>query len=397
MIQGSGTISNYGSYINNCQADQWPYKIPVNYLSNVQLYIKIGDTRPDTVQYELLHTCGTQAGAIENITPANYVVAQDSNGLWYGVFKNFSGASPECFVIAITLTSGSTDAIYFSDEYCIDVRCKDLIFLQGCYGNLDDRLAYDCEGIYFGTGSGNAMGDTSLKYKHELYLRDVEVSLAAIKNSFKQGRTRNFRTEKENIFQFYAEFVPEWYLTEIEAVFYRGEVFVGSTKYLVNETQFEKIEDCKRAWKPAATFKESCYLSFTCEADPCNLPPTDCCDPVVVCATVEEVPFEVFPSDSGFSGFAGGSRIVVVQAVVDGTVDVTGTTNPVTGVTGGSLAITCIDFAFMRVFVERGSVQIQGIDPGDGSNYYVKVFSSDTIYFSNSLVPGEIIYIETIP
>lgn len=399
MIPGTGTISNYGSYINNCQAKQMPYRVPVNSLSDVQLYINIGTTKPDAVLYQLIHTCGPLADTVETITPANYVVGQDTNSNWYGVFRNFSGASPVCFVIAITLTFGVVDAIYFSEEYCIEPACSSLTLIKGCYGNLDNKLSYDCSGVYFGTHAGTEvpLGDTLTVYKHELLIRSVEVSLSAIKNSFKQGRTRNFRTEKEKIYQFFAEFVPEWYLSEIDAVFYRGEVYIGSTRYLLNETNYEKIEDCKRMWKPSATFKESCYQSFSCEADPCAPPVVVCCDPVVTSVDVEEVPFESgFGEDSGTGLGVGGSSIVVVQAVVDGAVNVTGTFDAVTGIVNGSLVVTCDAFAGKRVFVERGSIQIPGIDPGDGSQYYTKVFADNFIMFSSPLNSGEFIYIETI-
>lgn len=287
MIKGTGTISNYSSYTNNCQRNQMPYKIPVPSLQDVQLYINIGAVKPDAVQYQLIHTCG--GGSIETLSTSSYVVGQDTTGNWYGVFKNFTGSTPVCFVIAITLTFGATDVIYFSDEYCVENGCNPLTLIKGCYGNLDNKLSYDCEGVYFGTtDSPDAMGDLSIVYKHELYLRGVEVTLNAIKNSFKQGRTRNFRTEKEKIFLFWAELIPEWYIPEVDAVFYRGEVYVGDIKYLVNETAYEKVEDCKRMWKPTATFKESCYQSFSCEIDPCATPEEQpCCDPLGVEATVE--------------------------------------------------------------------------------------------------------------
>lgn len=288
MIPGTGTISNYSSYVSNCVKKQWPYKIPVNSLDDVQLYIDIGESAPGSVQYEIIHTCGATGGTIEAITPTNYVVAQDTNSNWYGVFKNFTGAAASCFVIAITLDS----QIYFSEEYCIDNTCSDLTLLKGCYGTLDNLLSYDCNDIYFGTPFAGAIGDSTVKYEHQLLIRSVELSLSAFKNTFKQGFTRNFRTEKERIYQFFAEFVPEWYITEIDAVFTRGEVYVGSTKYLVNETSFEKIEDCLRTWKPTATFKESKFQSFSCEDDPCGSAAeesgevTPCCSPVIISADV---------------------------------------------------------------------------------------------------------------
>lgn len=396
MIPGSGPISNYGSYISNCTRHQMPYKVPVNSLADVQLYINIGAVKPTTVLYELIYTCGPDAGTVQTLSAPDYVVGQDRNNNWYGVFKNFSAAEATCFVIAITLDS----QIYFSEEYCIENSCGALVLIKGCYGNLDPLVSTDCEGIYFGVhaGIGTAMGDTLVKYEHQLLLRGIEVTLSAVKNSFKQGRTRNFRTEKEKIFQFWSELVPEWYLSEIDAVFYRGEVYIGSTKYLLNETQFEKVEDCFKMWKPWATLKESCYQSFSCEADPCAAVPAECCDPEVTSVVVSEVPFESgFPVDSGGpGGGVGGSNIVVVQAVVDQVPNVTGTFEAVTGIVNGSTVVTCNAFASERVFVERGNIQIPGIDPLDGSQYYIKVFADNFITFSTPLVSGEFIYIETI-
>lgn len=298
MIQGTGTIANYGSYINNCTRNQWPYKIPINNINDVQLYIDIGATKPTAIQYQLIHTCGSLGGTIENITTSVYVVGQNTNGTWYGVFKSFDPVpNLTCFVIAITLSFGAIDWIFFSDEFCIEGNCgTQLVLLQGCYGNLNNNISYNCQGIYFGThaGPGTALGDENVTYRHTLFLRGAEITLSAIKNSFKQGRTRNFRTEKEKIYQFMAELVPEWYVYEVDAIFYRGEIFFGNTRYLVNETQLEKVEDCKQAWKPFATLKESCYQSFSCEVDPCLEPgesggPGDvgqCCTPQGVTATV---------------------------------------------------------------------------------------------------------------
>lgn len=283
MTAGTGTISNYGSYANNCQRGQMPYKVPVNSLADVQLYIDIGLVAPGAATYELIHTCGSEGGTIETIIPGSYVVGKDTNDNYYGVFRDFTGATPTCFVIAITLGS----QIYFSDEYCVEPDCRELTLLRGCYGNLDPLISYDCEGIYFGVSQGGTLGDATVVYKHQTLMRGVEVTISAIKNTFKQGRTRNFRTEKEKILQFWCEPVPEWYLSEVDAIFYRGEVYIGGTKYLVNETGYEKSEECKKMWKPAATLKESCMQSFSCEIDPCGDPIAECCDPEGIEATVD--------------------------------------------------------------------------------------------------------------
>lgn len=277
MIQGTGTISNYGAYISNCTKRQWPYKIPVRNLSDVQLFIDIGG-QPDYAQYQLIHTCGPHAGTIETLTTSSYVIGQKPNDDWYGVFKNFDDTEfpLSCFVIGITLTFGVLDVIYFSEEYCIDDTCDNLTLIKACYGNLDNKISYGCDGVYFGRHAteNTPLGDPTVYYQHQIYLRDVEVTLSAIKNTFKKGRTRNFRTEKEKIRQFWAELIPEWYIDTVDAIFYRGEVIVGDTTYLVEATNFEKLDECLKSWKPSATFNENCYQSFSCEENPC-LPPEE--------------------------------------------------------------------------------------------------------------------------
>lgn len=272
MIRGTGTISNYGSYISNCTLGQKPYKIPVNNLQDVQLFIDIGG-QPDFAHVQLIHTCGPYAGTIETLFTTSYVIGQKPNDDWYGVFRHFEDTEfpLSCFVIGITLTFGLLDVIYFSEEYCIETTCNNLTLVKSCYGTLDNRLSYGCDGTYFGKHAteNTPLGNPNVYYRHQIYLRDVEVTLKSIKNTFKQGRTRNFRTEKEKIYQFWAELIPEWYIDTIDAIFYRGEVLVGDTTYLVDGTSFEKLDECNKTWKPSATFKGSCYQSFSCEQNIC--------------------------------------------------------------------------------------------------------------------------------
>ncbi len=287
MIAGTGTISDYDSNTRGCTLKQWPYKIPVNLLADVQLYIDIGISAPGSIQYELIHTCGTNGGSIDSIIPTEYIVGQDMNMRYYGVFRNFTGSAPVCFVIAITIDS----QIYFSEEYCIESACESLTLIKGCYGNLNPLISYDREGIYFGQSQGVILGSSSVVYEHKALMRLVEITLNAIKNTFKQGRTRTFRIEADDIFLFWAELIPEWYIKHIDAIFKRGEVYVGETKYLLEATAYEKTDECFKTWKPSVTLKESYFQSFSCELTPCiiEVAPEPCCDPTDVTAGVTRV------------------------------------------------------------------------------------------------------------
>jgi len=260
MFLGAGAITDYGSWTPNCTLKQWPYKIPVLGLSDVELYIDGASAS----SAQILHTCGPSMGTIESVSYEGGP-STDPAGQTYSVMKNFSGSSPTgTFVIAVT-ASGS---LYFSPEYSIaDTTCSNPpTLIEGCYGNIDPLLAWDCNGKYF-------RGPTP--YEHKLYIREAEVTINAIKNTFKQGRTRSFRTEKEKIFLFNAEWIPEWYLEELDAVFHRGEVYIDGVKYLVDATNYEKLDDCVKAWRPTVTLKKICMQSFSCEADPCSVVPIE--------------------------------------------------------------------------------------------------------------------------
>lgn len=88
---------------------------------------------------------------------------------------------------------------------------------------------------------------------------------------------------------------------------------------------------------------------------------------------------------------------VVIEAVVDQTLQISGTSEPVTGITEESNTIISNAFAGVRIIMIRGFLPIPGIDPGDGSNYFTKQLASDFITLSDPLTEGEFIRIQTIP
>lgn len=88
---------------------------------------------------------------------------------------------------------------------------------------------------------------------------------------------------------------------------------------------------------------------------------------------------------------------VVIEAVVDEEPIITGTTEIVEGIVDGSTTVTSAAFVGVRVIVIRGNIPIPGIDPLDGSNFFTKLLASDFITFSQPLVAGEFIRIQTIP
>lgn len=87
---------------------------------------------------------------------------------------------------------------------------------------------------------------------------------------------------------------------------------------------------------------------------------------------------------------------IILEARVDQNIVQLGAQDPVFGITDGSYTVSCPFFANRQVRVTRGSVILPGVDPGDGSDYYIKNFADDYITYINPLVRGEYIKIETL-
>lgn len=86
---------------------------------------------------------------------------------------------------------------------------------------------------------------------------------------------------------------------------------------------------------------------------------------------------------------------VVIEAFVDNSIAVSGTVEPIVGLTDGSSVITCNGIDEKRVFVIRGILLLPGI-PGFG-DFYTKYIGDNLLTLSQPLVAGEYLYIKTIP
>lgn len=89
------------------------------------------------------------------------------------------------------------------------------------------------------------------------------------------------------------------------------------------------------------------------------------------------------------------SLIITISSAVGVSMVVTGTTSEVIGLDAGSTIVSCSAFIGKLVNIIRGNAPIPRIDPGDGSNYFTKVKALAGITFSNPLVTGEFIQIQT--
>lgn len=311
MIYTAATsILDYPKYVYNYTLGQYNYKIPIGSSGDVYLYIPLaefGVPVPGSFGIELVHTCGPNIGTVEVMTAANYVGGLDTNNRPYiTIIGLVELTTAPCFVVAVNIGG----LLWFSQEYTLDGCETGLSYVESCYGNLDPKISYDREGIYFGQSQGGTVGDAALVYPHKFGMRKIDVTISAIRNEFKEGRVRNFRTESTDILQFWGDLIPEWYLKHIDAVFKRGELHIdhnnfksfaetdagGAPVYLVENTAYEKADECIKGWKPTVFLKEGFYNSFSCEPDPCTIVTAGggggtplCCDPTIISAIVTPV------------------------------------------------------------------------------------------------------------
>lgn len=118
--------------------------------------------------------------------------------------------------------------------------------------------------------------------------------------------------------------------------------------------------------------------------------------PLVYNNTNAIIPAYDFTTGCGGSGGTGVTA-VVIEGIIGNTPVVTGGFAVVTGFTAGSTVIVSNDLLNKRVKVIRGSVNLPGIDPLDGSDYQTKPLGANSITFQSKLITGEYLRIETIP
>src|SRR5688572_13615317 len=92
MIRTTAAVAahQYTEYVHNClrnPACERSYLAPLPGLPYLQLYVSFGSEKPFTQEFVLVDLC---TGDQQPILSTNYVIGQDPDGNWYGVFKNFN-------------------------------------------------------------------------------------------------------------------------------------------------------------------------------------------------------------------------------------------------------------------------------------------------------------------
>lgn len=275
----------YTAYVHNCIRNascELSFLAPLPGLPYLQLYVPFGSERPTTQEFVLVDLC---TGNQQPIVSSNYIIGQDPEGNWYGVFKNFNtSADVTSFVIwfsSIVFTGAAyVERTFFSEALIIE-PCLPLTKIKACHPEQATTTGFDINGVYYGlpVDEDEAMGNPGVRYFHIAYVRLGKVRELSNKATFKSSIYRNFRTTVEKIHQLETELVPKWYKDELLAIYARGAISVNDgPTFLVSDLAIEPINEDDLTWKPFAQLKETFRLYFGCDESEC----IECCSPVVI-------------------------------------------------------------------------------------------------------------------
>ena len=294
-------ITDYPAYVHNCLRNRQcepAWLAPVPGVPYVQLFVNYGTEQPNTVEFWLRDVC---ANASEQIFPSNYIVGQDPDGNWYGVYKYFNSplAPVTSFVVwhsaLVETDAGLQERTFFSQMMVVE-SCLPLTKVKACQPENATSTGFDVNGLYYGMPTGISYGIAGVRYFHIAYVRIAKVRELSVKGTFTASLISNFRTVIEKTWQLETELVPQWYKDVLLAIYARGAIQVNDGQIrLVSELNFEALNDDDLIWKPYAQLKETLRLYFGCDESVCN----ECCSPQVISASV--VSDAVSESDSGGS------------------------------------------------------------------------------------------------
>jgi hypothetical protein len=286
-------ITDWTAYVSNCNrnaACELPFLMPLPGIPYLQLYVNFGAYMPSAIEIILQNTCNQ--AYTDQLIANNYVVGQDPEGNWYGVFKYFktptTPGNPAITSFVVWLSAmletpaGLIERTWFSEHITIET-CRPLMKLKSCYPEGSTNTGFDHMGTYYGLPVGeDYLGMEAIRYYHIAYVRNGKVRDLPPKATFTSNLRRNFRTTLELTWQLESELVPKWYKDVLLSVFARGAVQVNDgTTYLVSDLAFEDAAENGLLWKAWAQLKQTSRLYFGCDDSVCS----DCCSPTVTGAT----------------------------------------------------------------------------------------------------------------
>lgn len=293
-------IPSWVNLLYNCTRNkrcQNRYNVPITGFSDLQLYVDLPG-KPTITDAVVIAIDETEYP----LTFSTYVIGQQPSDEWYGVFGGatpvLGGDTVNCFFIRIIFTIGVVEHVYYSEQFSIEPQggsCDPLTLLQACYPNVLSATgdARDCNGLYYGfhAGTDEPLGEVNYRYFHWAYVRMGDIIDSKAKLSFTLFNSRiNYKTVVEEQSEFIFELVPAFYKKVLLGIFTLGNIKInGAAWTLAEEQDFAIVDKDSKLWKMDVLLTGNyCEQSFDCGDRDCGL--IECCDPVVVGATVETQP-----------------------------------------------------------------------------------------------------------
>lgn len=317
----SSLALDYSRFLFNCLRNkncQKKYFVPIRSLSDIQFFVDLPG-KPTLIAAFLVDKCNvvcTEDGGGDFNDDFNddfdigegefceyqqyivnfdkYVVGQQPNNSWYGVFGDLSGfvsqgeelfpisdLNLDCFFFKLVFTVNGVEYIYYSEEFCIE-KCEPLTHLRGCYPNeVAPADALDCNGVYYGyPANDNYLGESNFRYFHWAFVRKGSVIGQRRKLSFTYFNSKkNYKTtvNKEQLLEF--ELVPEFYMNYLLGIFARGNIQINLVEYRLAEEQNWQVLDLdSKLWQLDTVLAEECKNSFNCVPADCLPKPASCSD-----------------------------------------------------------------------------------------------------------------------
>lgn len=260
MIYGGPSASSYTvptNFMYNCIRNitcQREFFVPMRSITDLFLYFEFPFGKPVDWIINLIDCDGSAS----ELSFCNYVIARQPSGLWYGIFTGVvdEGDILSKFRIEAQFFSASeTPYKYFSEQLEIG-GCDPLMKVEACYPVPDDLTrAYDCNGIYFGTHTGDtaADGNILLRYYHSIFVRlgsvietenKMELTIFNSQRPYRNIMTRQYVLE--------SELIPPFYKDVLIGVVARGLILInGADQYTLEAAQqISPIDKGSQLWAP---------------------------------------------------------------------------------------------------------------------------------------------------
>lgn len=282
------TPTEYANYNDNCNGNHCdlPFAAPLPSIDSVILFADFEDKNIVEFEIHIVDTC--QANRTEQALTNTFVIGQTPRGNFYGVFKNLQISQLfSSFVLFLKVTgNGSGDPLlnvrtYFTQEMELQA-CNKIMDIRACFPQLNTDLGFDVNGIYYGFPTGTEIiGNRNIRYFHRAWVRYGKMKEIGNTITFTSSLIRTFRSVVEKKWQFECEIVPKWFKDILLSIFSRGVIQVDGKFWLMEELDFQALNEDDLMWKPYAIVLETFKLYFGCDDSACLVDAPACCDIVI--------------------------------------------------------------------------------------------------------------------